>query len=255
MPNRIIKESICSDDRLDKISFFEESVFYRIIVNCDDYGRLDARPNFLKSKLYITRKGVTERNVYDAVLKLASVGLVRLYEVDEKPFLLLPKWEKHQSVRAKSSKYPAPKEEEESVQVFENICKQMIPDESKCFSNPIQSNTKTLGDFGKPKVAEIESFFESLWQQYPKKEGKGAVKEGQKRKLYAIGYEELSRAIARYKAKIQRDGIERRFVKQGSTFFNSGYVDFLDANYEPVKDSGVLGHAGLPLFEDINDDE
>lgn len=133
MPNRIIKESICSDDRLDKISFFEESVFYRIIVNCDDYGRLDARPNFLKSKLYITRKGVTERNVYDAVLKLASVGLVRLYEVDEKPFLLLPKWEKHQSVRAKSVNIRLPKKRKKTCKQFENICKQMISNRKQMF--------------------------------------------------------------------------------------------------------------------------
>ena len=36
MPNRIIRESICTSDSIDKLSWFEEVLFYRLIVNCDD---------------------------------------------------------------------------------------------------------------------------------------------------------------------------------------------------------------------------
>ena len=36
MPNRIIRESICTSDSVDKLSWFEEVLFYRLIVNCDD---------------------------------------------------------------------------------------------------------------------------------------------------------------------------------------------------------------------------
>ena len=28
--------------------------------------------------------------------------------------------------------------------------------------------------------------------------------------------------------------VERKYIKQGSTFWNSGYVDFLDVNYQEV---------------------
>lgn len=110
MPNRIIKESICYSDDLDKLSAFEETVFYRLIVRADDYGRMDARPGFLKSMLFATKQGITERNISEAVSKLASIGLVRLYEVDGKPFLLFPKWNLHQRVRNSKEKYPAPPE-------------------------------------------------------------------------------------------------------------------------------------------------
>lgn len=44
MPNRIIKESICTSDTLSRLSDFQENFFYRLIVSVDDYGRLDARP-------------------------------------------------------------------------------------------------------------------------------------------------------------------------------------------------------------------
>ena len=43
MPNRIIKESICTSENIDQLSPFCETVFYRLIVNVDDYGRIDAR--------------------------------------------------------------------------------------------------------------------------------------------------------------------------------------------------------------------
>ena len=140
MPNRIIKESICYSDDIDQLTAFEETVFTRLLVRVDDFGRLDARPSFLKNTLFVTKKGVTEKNVEDALIKLASLGLVRVYEVDQKPFLVLPTWEKHQTIRAKKSKYPAPLANNDNLQASEIICKQMQTNASKCSRNPIQSN-------------------------------------------------------------------------------------------------------------------
>ena len=50
MPNRIIKESICTSETLDKLNWFEEVFWYRLIVTCDDFGRMDARIPILKSR-------------------------------------------------------------------------------------------------------------------------------------------------------------------------------------------------------------
>lgn len=81
------------------------------------------------------------------------------------------------------------------------------------------------------KKKDICACFESLWELYPVKKGKGNVSDTQKGKLYAIGYDEMKRAIERY----SRDNAntELQYWKHGSTFFNSGYVDYLDANYTP----------------------
>ena len=43
MPNRILKESICTNEQIDGLTAFEETVFYRLIVICDDFGRFDGR--------------------------------------------------------------------------------------------------------------------------------------------------------------------------------------------------------------------
>ncbi|MDK2879633.1 MAG: hypothetical protein PWR06_2349 [Thermoanaerobacteraceae bacterium] len=80
------------------------------------------------------------------------------------------------------------------------------------------------------KQMGIDDFFEKLWLLYPKKRGKGKVSKAQKERLYKIGADELTRAINRYKQEIA--GKDEQYIMYGSTFFNSGYVDYLDANYE-----------------------
>lgn len=111
MPNRILKETICTSDTINQLSSFEEVVFYRLIVNVDDYGRFDARIPILKARLFPLRLDVTLKNIEEAVAKLASVGLVEIYNVDDEPFLHLPSWHLHQRLRNSKEKYPAPPEE------------------------------------------------------------------------------------------------------------------------------------------------
>lgn len=81
-------------------------------------------------------------------------------------------------------------------------------------------------------AADANTLFESLWKLYPEKKGKGKVSDAAKRRLLKIGFDEMSRAIDRYKAELEKDKDWRK-PQNGSTFFNSGYVDYLDANYEP----------------------
>lgn len=128
MPNRIIKESICVSDSIDCLTWFEEVLFYRLIVNCDDYGRFDGRVAVIKNRLFPLKDNITIKSVKDGINKLASVGLVSKYEVDGKPYLCLPTWNDHQNVRAKRSKYPEPVD---NVNTSEYICNHMnanVPD-------------------------------------------------------------------------------------------------------------------------------
>lgn len=106
MPNRILKETICTSDTLDELSWFEEVFWYRLLVNCDDFGRFDARPAILKSRLFPLKAAVTDKSICDALNKLSTVGLVILYEFEDKPYLQITTWERHQQTRAAKSKYP-----------------------------------------------------------------------------------------------------------------------------------------------------
>ena len=107
MPSRIIKESICTSDNLDRLTWFEEAMFYRLIVNCDDYGRMDARAPILRARCF-PLKSVTDAQIDKALQSLRSAAMIDLYEVDGRTYLQMRTWEKHQTVRAKRSRYPAP---------------------------------------------------------------------------------------------------------------------------------------------------
>lgn len=141
MPNRIIKESICTSENIDRLTEFEEITFYRLIVNVDDYGRLDARPKLIAARLF-PLKDVKVNKVEDALFALAEAELIDLYKVGGKPYLQMRTWANHQTIRNKRSKYPGidDAEHENEKEQNEDTCKQLQADASKCPRNPIQSN-------------------------------------------------------------------------------------------------------------------
>ena len=142
MPNRILKESIRTSDTIGELSWFEEVLFYRLIVSCDDYGRFDGRTAIIKGTCF-PLKDVTNKNIEDALKKLVSVGLVRHYEVAGKPYLQLSTWQSQQNIRAKKSKYPNPDEGKDIT--FANNCEHMDTDVSviQSESNP-NPNTESI---------------------------------------------------------------------------------------------------------------
>jgi len=140
---------------------FEERFWHRLTVNCDDFGRFDARPAVLKGRLFPLMDGKTQKNIIDALNKLASVGLIELYEVDGRPFLHVVTWDKYQRIRAKRSKFPPP----------DGACRQMPSNAPVIQSNPnpirIQSNPKEDSAdkphrFSPPSIDDVRSYCEKM---------------------------------------------------------------------------------------------
>ena len=174
VPNRILKESICTSDNIERLSAFEETVFYRLIVNVDDYGRIDARPKLLSAKLF-PLKDIRAAQIESALRALTSAELVTLYTVDGKPFLQMNTWDRHQQIRAKKSKCPAPDEQSAS------ICYQLISNDIKCPRNPIQSESESESESKsksntRTSAGEPDRNFEKFWALYPRHEGKQAAR-------------------------------------------------------------------------------
>lgn len=159
MPNRIIKESICRSDSIDSLTWFEEVLFYRLIVVCDDFGRFDGRAAVVKGSCFPLKDDITKKQIADALNKLSTVGLVRGYEVRGKSFLQLTAWEKHQQIRAKNSKYPSP--DETCNQLISDDCNSTRNRESKYENRESYSrgeNARAIGEVCR---------FEEFWSIYP----------------------------------------------------------------------------------------
>lgn len=174
MPNRVIKESIRTSDTINELSWFEEVLFYRLIVSCDDYGRFDGRPAIIKGTLFPLKEGVTTKNIESALSRLTSAGLVKRYVVDGKPYLSLPTWEQHQTIRAKRSKFPGPDEgknmeDDCNMKASENICKHMQADAPENPNpDPNPNPNPNTGSEPAPAYSEIVDSFNEICKSFPK---------------------------------------------------------------------------------------
>ena len=95
------------------------------------------------------------------------------------------------------------------------------------YGNPNINNNNVLSD-------SLEEFFNRVWTFYPVKKGKGAVSRTAKQKLMKVGEDQLKRCVERYLAERDELKASGRFCPElvnGSTFFNSRYIDYLDENY------------------------
>ncbi len=116
MATRMLKESVCTSENIQQLTWFGEVCFYRLLVHCDDFGRMDARLPVLRGRLFPLKTSVTEAEIEVGLQQLERVGLIGLYEENEKRYLQVLGWKKHQRIRFHRAQYPpAPWEDVEQT--------------------------------------------------------------------------------------------------------------------------------------------
>ena len=122
-----------------------------------------------------------------------------------------------------------------------------LTEDNQCLTEvkPIPYHTNTIPDLTRPyqtgtkpknnllsdkshKIDEIDVFFDSVWDLYPKKQGKQKVSKKSRHALFKLGYDVIAQAIERYAEDCRINNRADQYIMHGSTFFNSGYEDFLD---------------------------
>lgn len=163
MPNRIIKESICDNERIASLKDFEFRLWVGLITQADDAGRGDARPQIIKGRVFPLRDQVTLKNIDDGLHALESTGLITLYTVGGRLFFWFPGWAEHQRVRDSRPKYPGPEEADAPAAV----CGDPPRDAARCGLNPIQSEynpnpnpkgKKAARAFTPPTLEEVQAY-------------------------------------------------------------------------------------------------
>ena len=109
MPTRYLKPGICDSECIDRCSPIAETLFYRLLVNVDDYGRLDARPAVVRSRCFPLKDDMTNAKTQELLYELHNNGLILIYEISGASFIQIMKWDN--VPRAQTSKYPAPSNE------------------------------------------------------------------------------------------------------------------------------------------------
>ena len=218
LPNRIIKESICTSEDIASLSMGAEILFYHLMVKVDDFGVYFGNEQIIKNTCFPLKSSeIKVKQVESWLNELVKAGLLFAYVAEDgKKYVQFTKWAKHQQIRAKKSKYP----------LFDSTCNQLLADDCNSCRNPIQYEIQSISA---QSADEIESCFLALWDLYPKKAGKSAVSKKAKAELYKAGFDVVSEAIETYKSEIQRENRDMQYVKNGSTFFNGAWKDYLES--------------------------
>jgi hypothetical protein len=118
MPTRYLKSGVRDSESIDKLSPLAETLFYRLLVTVDDFGRFDARPAMIKANCFPIKESVTLNKCRDLIIELRNCGLILIYFWGEKEYLQMCKWDN--KPRAQESKYPAPVHND--MQLHTSVC-------------------------------------------------------------------------------------------------------------------------------------
>ena len=168
MPNRVIKESICTSDKLNELTDFQFRLWVGLLVSADDAGRGDARPAIIRGRVFPLRDRITVKDVDVGLQALAASGCVSLYKVGGKPYYWFPTWAEHQRLDRAKPKYPSPEEADPEDDSAAD-CGELPQIAADCGLNTNtntkeNTNTNTKGNsarnacFAPPTIEELREF-------------------------------------------------------------------------------------------------
>lgn len=132
MPTRLLREGINDSEAVNRLTAPEEVFYRRLMSVVDDFGRFDGRAAILKGRLFALKPEVRETDISRWIAACEKAGLIALYLVAGKPYIL---FHKLGEPRAKHSKYPPPSDQLEALRADVNTCAQTQADVPYSYSD------------------------------------------------------------------------------------------------------------------------
>ena len=158
MPTRYLKSGVRDSESIDKLSPLAETLFYRLLVTVDDFGRFDARPAMIKANCFPIKDSVSINKCKDLLDELEIKELIIVYIVSGKEILQMCKWDN--VPRAKESKYPAPVHND--MQLHTSVCNTHTDAPLTVTVTETKTETKTKTDITPDGVSQ------SVWDEFVK---------------------------------------------------------------------------------------
>lgn len=156
---------------------------------------------------------LNETKVYRALTALKSLGNIEIKATNKYSIITVVNWDKYQDENGNRT---ANEQQTNSKTTTEEQ-----QDNSKRTQHKNGNNGK------KEKNIYICSFFQSVWDEYPKKLGKNKVTKAAMEQLEEAGEDAVMAAVRSYVEKIKRDGTDEKYIMHGSTFFNGAWRDYV----------------------------
>lgn len=185
-----------------------------------------------KSIIENTGGNVTTQNVRTALARFEKLGFLTNESTKQGRLITLVNWRDYQ---------------------YTDDYANQDPNRRVTKTQPRPNQDLTTREEGNKVISKetYSAFFEEVWILYPNKRGKDKISDTKKKEIYKVG-EEFKRCISRYVDDVEarrRKGFSDLNFQNGSTFFNSGYVDYLDKNYSVQNDQ--YERVGVPPSESV----
>lgn len=156
---------------------------------------------------------LSENKVYRALTALKSLGNIEIKSTNKYSIITVVNWEKYQDENGKRTA--------NEQQTNNKTTAEEQQDDSKRTQHKNGKNGKNK------KEIYMCPFFDRAWELFPNKKGKSAISKKAMRELAEAGETSVIAAIENYKAEIQRNGTEEKYIMHGSTFFNGRWRDYV----------------------------
>ncbi len=181
---------------------------------------------------------LNENKVYRALNVLKSLGNIEIKATNRYSIITVVNWDKYQDENGERT---ASEQQTNSKTTAEEQ-----QDNNKRTQHKNGKNGK------KEKNIYICSFFQSVWDEYPKKLGKNKITKAAMEQLEEAGEAAVMGAVRNYAEKIKNEGTEEKYIMHGSTFFNGAWRDYVSSEPEQIqtpKKEAQLNEAGFPVID------
>lgn len=233
MPTRFIKESCRSSRNLDRLSDFEERLFWRMLTTADDHGRFMADLELVRANCF-PYKTLSIEKVKDALGGLESHGLITLYIVGDRQYGEFVTFQKHQGSPRSKSRYPEKpilhnvNELDGSLHADVSDLLQVRTPSARGVSPP-NTNTNTNTNLNSSSLSSLSSLssssdseFEQFWIAFPKKVGKKDAKRAWVKARDRPPLDELLAGLEVQKQSLQWQKEHGQFIPNPATWLNQG---------------------------------
>jgi len=240
MPNRIIKESICTSETLSECSIGANLLFDRLTTKADDHGCFDARVKIIRCGVFPLMMGkVKESDIEKWLNELLSTDCIRTWtHTNGVKYGLFPNFSDHQTVRSlHKRKTPEPPKSltllKTDTSSVDSSCKQGQADE--CLNHNLNPNPNLIKDkVRKRDFAPHRERFNQFWETLPSemKKGKERAWSFFKNQVETDeDFENIQRALVNYKADVEQIQASKQpdlQFQNGSTWFNHRWKDYVE---------------------------
>ena len=214
---RVFSNQIVGSDAFMGLPAAAQALYFQLSMNADDDGFIGAASKVISS-MGLSRKDLN---------LLSDKGFVILFDSG---VCAIRHWRLNNAIRKDRYKPTIFDEEFSMLEIRKNGAYSLTVDQIATELQPDCNQVATNNKKAPIRRESLDSFFDSVWKLYPIKKGKGKVSKAQKQKLQKLGYDQLKRCVDRFIEDMEKEHRDKQYWPYGSTFFNSGYVDYLDEN-------------------------